>query len=65
MAVLTVEAYSDIAPFQDRHMAILAQGDWEEWLKGEVAAERILRPLPAGSFKVSGPRVPAVGELLV
>jgi putative SOS response-associated peptidase YedK len=44
-------------------MAIVRQEDWQDWLQGEVAAERILRPLPAGSLKVSGPPVRATGDL--
>lgn len=56
-AALTIEAYPDIAPFQDRHMAIVRQEDWKDWLEGGVAAERILRPLPSGSLRVSGPPV--------
>lgn len=53
-AVLTVEAYPDIAPFQDRHMAIVPEDDWMDWLQGERSAESILRPFPIGSFRVSG-----------
>lgn len=62
-AGITVEAYPDIAPFQDRHLAVVRQEDWRDWLEGEVAAERILTSWPAGSFLVSGPPARAKGDL--
>lgn len=62
-AGLTVEAYPDIAPFQDRHMAIVHEDDWMDWLQGERSAESILRPLPLGSFKISGPPARVSGDL--
>jgi len=52
-AGLTVEAYPDIAPFQDRHMAVVHEDDWADWLQGTRAVASILRPFPKGSFKVS------------
>lgn len=62
-AGITVEAYSDIAPFQDRHMAIVRKADWRGWLSGEASETEILRPFPVGSFSVSGPpRRPAPGR---
>ena len=63
-AGITVEAYPDIAPFQDRHLAVVREGDWMEWLQGERLAESILRPFPVGSFRVSGPARKALGDLL-
>lgn len=62
-AGITVEAYPDIAPFQDRHMAIVRQQDWKDWLEGDVAADRILTPLPSGSLRVSGPPARPTGDL--
>lgn len=62
-AGITVEAYPDIAPFQDRHMAVVPEEDWMDWLSGTRSVEAILRPLPAGSFKMSGPRSDTTGRL--
>lgn len=64
-AGLTVEAYPDIAPFQDRHMAIVHEDDWMDWLQGERSAESILRPLPLGSLIVSGPKPKVTGDLFI
>lgn len=54
-AGITVEAYPDIEPFQERHMAVVKKADWKAWLSGEAAEAQILRPFPIGSFRVSGP----------
>ena len=65
-AGLTVEAYPDIAPHQDRHMAIVHEADWMDWLQAARPVDEMLRPFPAGSFRISGPPVeqePAVGDL--
>jgi len=62
-AGLTVEAYPDIAPHQDRHMAVVREEDWTDWLRGERSAESILRPFPLGSFRVTGPPARATADL--
>lgn len=62
-AGITVEAYPDIAPFQDRHMAVVREEDWLDWLQGERSAESILRPFAIGSFRVSGPSQPQTADL--
>jgi putative SOS response-associated peptidase YedK len=62
-AGITVEAYPDIAPFQDRHLAVVREEDWMDWLEGSRSAESILRPFPFGSFKVLGPPAAATGGL--
>lgn len=54
-AGITVEAYPDIEPFQDRHLAVVRRSDWRGWLSGEASEDEILRPFPIGSFRVSGP----------
>lgn len=54
-AGITVEAYPDIEPFQDRHLAVVRRSDWHGWLSGEAAESEILQPFPIGSFSVSGP----------
>ncbi|ANM13318.1 MULTISPECIES: SOS response-associated peptidase family protein [unclassified Rhizobium] len=51
-AVLTIEANADIAPFHDRQMAALTRDQRMAWLDGLVPEEEILRPLPAGTFRV-------------
>lgn len=54
-AGITVEAYPDIEPFQDRHMAVVRRSEWKAWLSGEASEAEILRPFPVDSFRVSGP----------
>lgn len=51
-AILTVEANGDVAPYHDRQMAVLRREQRLDWLDGRVAEGLLLRPLPAGSFRV-------------
>ena len=51
-AILTVAANDDVAPYQDRQMAVLRRGQRLDWLDELVAEDELLRPLPAGSFRV-------------
>ncbi len=51
-AILTIEANVDIAPFHDRQMAVLARDQRMAWLDGLLPEDEILRPLPAGTFRV-------------
>ncbi|ANL68599.1 hypothetical protein AMC82_PC00035 (plasmid) [Rhizobium phaseoli] len=51
-AILTIEANADIAPFHDRQMAVLTRDQRMAWLDGLLPEEEILRPLPAGTFRV-------------
>jgi putative SOS response-associated peptidase YedK len=51
-AILTIEANADIAPFHDRQMAVLTRERRIAWLNGLVPDDEILRPLPAGTFRV-------------
>lgn len=62
-AALTVEASPDIAPYKDRHMAVVRPEDWEAWLRGTHPPEKILRPFPPGSFRIAGQKPGAVGDL--
>jgi putative SOS response-associated peptidase YedK len=63
-AVLTTEAYPDIAPFKDRHVAVVREGDWHDWLRLSRPVSELLRPFPAGSFTVTGKgRTAAAGDL--
>jgi len=51
-AILTIEANVDIAPFHDRQMAVLIRDQRMAWLDGLLPEDEILRPLPAGTFRV-------------
>jgi len=62
-AALTVNAYPDIAPFQDRHVAVVREEDWIRWLDGSLSVERATQPFPAGSFRISGPPPRLTGDL--
>lgn len=53
-AGLTVVANHDIAPFKERHLAVVRPEDWQNWLTGARSVEELLRPHPAGSFSVEG-----------
>ncbi|TCR96323.1 putative SOS response-associated peptidase YedK [Rhizobium sp. BK418] len=51
-AILTIEANPDLAPYQDRQMAVLRRDQRMAWLDGRVPEDEILRPLPEGTFRV-------------
>ena len=51
-AILTIEANADIAPFHDRQMAVLPRDQRMAWLDGLLPEDQMLRPLPAGTFRV-------------
>jgi putative SOS response-associated peptidase YedK len=51
-AALTVPAYPDLEPYKDRHMAVVRPEDWWDWLTQTKPKEALLRPFPAGSFRV-------------
>lgn len=61
-AGLTVEASPDIAPFKERHLAVVRPHDWQDWLKQARSSEEMLRPHPAGSFRVEGRAVAATTD---
>jgi putative SOS response-associated peptidase YedK len=42
----------DIAPYQDRQLAILNREEWGAWLDPSVSARTILKPLSPGSLAV-------------
>lgn len=63
-AVLTVEAYPDIEPYKERHVAVLRPEDWFSWLTEAKPTDEMLHPFPAGSFDIVGaPKQQAVGDL--
>jgi putative SOS response-associated peptidase YedK len=51
-AILTIEANADISAYHDRQMAVLERDRRMDWLDGLVPEDEILRPLPAGTFRV-------------
>ena len=51
--MLTTAPGPDIAPFHDRQIAVLTVEDWASWLYLERPEEELLRPLPAGTLRVS------------
>jgi putative SOS response-associated peptidase YedK len=55
-AILTVEANEDVAAYHDRQMAVLRRGQRLDWLDGLAPENELLRPLPAGSFRVTEAR---------
>ncbi|AVA24920.1 hypothetical protein NXC24_PC00475 (plasmid) [Rhizobium sp. NXC24] len=52
-AILTIEASADIAPFHDWQMGVLTRDQRMAWLDGLLPEEKILRPLPAGTFRIN------------
>ena len=51
-AILTTTANAEVAPYSDRQMVIIRREDRMAWLDLTVPEEELLRPLPAGSFRV-------------
>lgn len=51
-AALTIDAAPDLAAYTDRQMAVMPKPDWSAWLFGERPEEELLRPLPAGSYRL-------------
>lgn len=55
-AALTTDAYPDLAPYKDRHVAVVREEDWIAWLTQARPVADMLRPCPGGSFEVVGSR---------
>ena len=51
-AALTIEANMDVAPYNDRQMAVILRRDRMAWIDATQPDEGLLRPLPAGTFMV-------------
>jgi putative SOS response-associated peptidase YedK len=49
-AVLTIPANPDVAPHHPRQMAVIRRADRMAWLDDPSADDRLLRPLPRGTF---------------
>ena len=55
-AALTIPAYPDLAPYKDRHVAVVDPDDWFDWLRRARDPLDILRrPFPPGSFSIMPP----------
>ena len=54
--MLTTEANPDVAPYKDRQMAVIRREHRNAWLDLTMPEEELLRPLPAGSFRVQRAR---------
>ena len=57
-AALTTDAYPDLAPYKDRHVTVVREEEWFDWLRMSRPVSELLRPFPPGSFDVSGPGGP-------
>ena len=51
--MLTIAPHPDVAPYHDRGIGILSHDDMARWLDPNIPARDVLRPLPAGSLKVT------------
>lgn len=51
-AILTIEANTDIRPLHDRQMAVLRREARMRWLDHAGGEQELLKPLPAGTFKM-------------
>lgn len=54
--LLTVEPGLDVAPFHNRQIVVLPRDQWGRWIDPEAAPEDLLKPSPAGSFRVERAR---------
>lgn len=50
--MLTVDPSPDVAPYHNRQVVVLDRQDWVAWLDVDMAAEHLVRALPAGSLAV-------------
>lgn len=55
-AALTTDACPDLAPYKDRHVAVVREEDWIAWLTQARPVADMLQPCPSGSLKVVGLR---------
>lgn len=51
-AILTTAANDDVAPYQDRQMAVVLRQHRMEWLDLARPEEEVLSPLPRGTFRI-------------
>ena len=55
--MLTVEPGPDVAAYHSRQVAVLRPEAWRAWLDYSAPARDVLRPLPAGAFRVQAPPI--------
>lgn len=55
-AALTTEAYPDLAPYKDRHVVVIREEHWIDWLRQARPVAEMVQPFPSFSFTVKGPR---------
>ena len=51
-AVVTIEANGDVAPYQDRQMAVLRRRQRMDWLDLSRSEHELLQPLPIRAFRI-------------
>jgi putative SOS response-associated peptidase YedK len=51
-AILTTKANPEVAPYNDRQMAVIRREHRMAWLDLTLPEDELLRPLPARSFRV-------------
>jgi len=54
--LLTTEPGPDVAPYHSRQIVVLERADWARWLDPAVPAGELLKPSPAGSFRIEAVR---------
>jgi putative SOS response-associated peptidase YedK len=50
--MLTLPPGPDVSPAHGRQVAVLPRADWGGWIDGSIPAQQLLRPSPAGTFRV-------------
>jgi putative SOS response-associated peptidase YedK len=61
-AILTIGANADVAPHQDRQMAVLRRAQRMEWLDRSVPEHELLRPLRRGTFQIERVHAPELSR---
>lgn len=51
-AILTIQANADVAPYQDRQMAVLRRRERMDWLDLSRPEHELLQPLPMRAFRI-------------
>lgn len=51
-AILTIEANADVAPYQDRQMAVLRRRQRMDWLDLSRPEQELFKPLRIGAFQI-------------
>ena len=51
--MLTAEPGPDVAPYHHRQIVLLPQSAWADWIAGQVPAQDLIAPPPAGTLQVA------------